>query len=593
MRWDSFSIVGNNYIQTPNIDRIAKEGLIFNKFYANYSLCAPSRASILTGQPAHVIGINNNRAHISIEDYPTMGKIFSNAGYQTAFIGKYHIKGMPRPQPGYDFWLSFRGSGEYINPLVNENGTEYVYEGHLTNLLTDKSLDFIENRNKEQPFLLVLMHKTPKGPYREHQKEFDTLLNNTNIKFPKTYKEDLSDKPQFIRESLESREFFEDGAREEIKRYYRHIKGLEVSVGEILNLLDSEHITDNSMVIFSGDHGFHHYEHNILGKRYAFEESIRIPLFIRYPVWFNPGTVVDNQFATLIDLIPTMMHAANIDGRHDFPGKSLFDLANNKTDRDHIVIEYQTDSLFSAPLPTYRVLRIDRFKYVKYFNTTSNDELYDLQSDPFEENNILFEDNSKQITFNNRLIAEMTISNDLSPDVDVSFDDIEKGLNLSNSGNEAFRIDEISCQNNIIVNLSEIQGSEIAPQNSVQINFIDFDHENLPFYDTIMINDTNRRISMSIPVALTLETIVSTPEKLNSNISIAPNPGKNMIELFTPNDHVNDIKISNMAGQVSNIPWSQTNIHTYELVTEELDPGIYVLLVSGNMGVYKAKFKKL
>jgi N-acetylglucosamine-6-sulfatase len=317
------------------------------------------------------------------------------AGYETAFIGKWHISANARdlqavfncdgkPRPEFDFWVSFKGQGEYQNPLINVNGIESNAAGHITDILTDHALEFL-SREHTRPFFLMLSHKAAHDPFTP-QDRFLGIYNQVDVPVPATYGEDISDKPGYLR-CLP----FGANAKNRARRYYELLAGIDESVGKILAKLEEKNILQETLIIFTSDNGLMMGAHNIAGKNVAYEESIRIPLFVRYPNWFSAGTVVVDDFTLNIDIAPTIFEAANVQIPAELLGISLRRFVAGEAHRKSFLYE---SFRFQLPrsgvegcLPELRAVRTKDYKYVTYLAPQDKDELYDLNKDPIEADN--------------------------------------------------------------------------------------------------------------------------------------------------------------------------------------------------------------
>jgi N-acetylglucosamine-6-sulfatase len=378
LRSNALSVTGHPFSKTPSIDRIANEGLIFFNAFVTHSLCSPSRATLLTGLYSHKHRVVDNNTSLDPR-LPTVSKILQTAGYETAFIGKWHMgHNEARPQPGFNRWVSFSGQGVYVDPPLNVDGQDIQATGHMTDILTDHTLEFLA-RDRQKPFFLVLSHKATHEPYIP-QKKFEGLYADTEFAFPATWGENLSNKPFFLQHHL-----FVGNLEKTARQYYQCLAGVDESIGKILALLEQKNILDNTLIIFTSDNGLFLGEHNLRDKRLAYEESIRVPLLIRYPQWFVAGSNVED-LALNVDIAPTILDAAGIETTFNMQGHSLRKLAYREVKRDCFLYEY---SLLSAypNTPAIRAIRTRDYKYITYLNTNEIPELYDLKNDPLETKN--------------------------------------------------------------------------------------------------------------------------------------------------------------------------------------------------------------
>lgn len=381
LRWDALSVTGHPFSQTPNIDRLAAEGMLFTDAFVVHSLCAPSRATLFTGRYSHTHGVTRNAGQINSRT-PTINSLLSATGYETAFVGKWHLGGEGMLAGRFDRWLSFKGQGTYRNPIVNVDGAERQAPGHVTDVLTDYALDFV-SRERDRPFLLILSHKAVHAPFTP-QSRFDGRYSNATIELPPTFGEDLSTKPSFLplrpvgdSTTLVTR----------IRDYHETVAGVDESVGKLLDRLQELALLDRTLVIFTSDNGYLLGEHNLTDKRVAYEESIRIPLIVRYPAWFGSGSVSD-AMALNLDIASTVLDAAQVRGGYGMEGVTLRELASGDASRTSFLYEYYREPRFPVT-PSIRAVRTADFKYIYYIDDDVTDELYDLRADPFETTNLV------------------------------------------------------------------------------------------------------------------------------------------------------------------------------------------------------------
>src|SRR5439155_19457005 len=389
-RWDCLSCAGHPFLKTPNIDRIASEGAYFNNAFVTLSLCSPSRAAFLTGRYNHANGVISNGAAMG----PISHKLdtyfihLRDAGYETAMIGKLHMGVDDTPRPGFDYWAVFKGQGRYIDCPLNINGTVTPTSGYITDVLTDKTVDFITKGHPDKPFSLWLGPKAVHGPYRpaERHKDFykdDPLPQRPNVK------DDDSGKPALTRKvATMPADHPAYGVSDQIIRdQLRCLLAVDESVGRIFGALEETGQLDNTLLVFASDNGYFWNEHHLGDKRAAYEESIRIPLLMRYPKLIKPGTKIDEMVLN-IDLAPTFIElggAKPIEGSH---GRSLAPLLKgDRSDwRKSALFEYFLEKMYPN-VETWQAIRTDSMKYIHYTDLVGMDELYDLKADPYEMNN--------------------------------------------------------------------------------------------------------------------------------------------------------------------------------------------------------------
>src|SRR5262245_29488577 len=334
LRFDELGCTGHPFAKTPNIDRLAKEGATFKNAFATTPLCSPSRACFMTGQYVHTNGIHDNvdrspQSHAMI----TWPRLLHDAGYETAFIGKWHMGVDASPRPGFDHWVGVPGQGKYIDPDLNVDGKPIQTKGYVTDIFNERAFAFLKQPHSK-PFCLCLAHKCvhpdleqradgsisdPNAakfvPAERHKRLYagDTPPRRPNAFQPPRDKPALSRKIDDV-PPLSPETATDD---ETIRNRLRLLMAAEEGVGQILDALKASGQLDNTMIIFTSDHGYFYGEHCLsVERRLAYEEAIRIPLLIRYPPLIKPGTVFD-QFMLSIDLAPTLLE---LGGAH-LPGK--------------------------------------------------------------------------------------------------------------------------------------------------------------------------------------------------------------------------------------------------------------------------------
>jgi N-acetylglucosamine-6-sulfatase len=409
LRWDELGIAGHPFIKTPSIDRIGKEGAMFRNAFMTTPLCSPSRASFLTGQYAHTHGITDNvdRSAAS-RGLVTFPLLLHKSGYETAFVGKWHMGNDDKPRPGFDRWVSFKGQGTYLDPEINEDGKPVKPSGYITDILNGYAIEFIKRRH-DKPFLIYLAHKAihpevtqnndgsidvssaelfiPAGRHRN-------LYAGNVIPHRPNYKRAPQNKPALQRRigNLPPLGAATATRDEAILGRQRSLMAIEEGVGEILRALKESGQLDNTILVFTSDNGYFYGEHGLsVERRLAYEESIRMPLLVRYPKLIKPGTV-RNEFAVNIDLAPTLLELAGIDAPDTMQGRSLVPLLTGKRPvwRNSFLIEYYSDTVFPRIARMgYKAVRTGRWKYIHYLELGEMDELYDLKTDPYEMKNLI------------------------------------------------------------------------------------------------------------------------------------------------------------------------------------------------------------
>lgn len=407
-RYDFMSFMGKvPWLQTPNMDRMAREGAHLANAFVSTSLCSPSRASILTGQYTHHHAVVDNESAVPDSDrfFP---EYLQAAGYQTAFVGKWHMGEITdKPRKGFDYWASFRGQGVYFGPTINVNGTEVKHSdsSYVSNILTGYALDFLEHRDKNKPFFLYLSHKAVHAEFMPSPKD-KGKYNGKPIPYPPSmyppgdkhydpkYPYNYSDVPDWVKKqrySWHGVDFMYHGAikfDDFYRNYCETLLSVDESIGEVLDYLEKNGLMDNTVVLYMGDNGFTMGEHGLIDKRQAYEESMRVPL-LAIGKGVKPGIVV-NQMIQNIDIAPTILDIAGLPEPSNMDGRSFARLLQGDSIawRDTIYYEYYWERPFPQT-PTVYAVRTDRYKFIRYQGVWDNDEFFDLVEDPHEMNNLI------------------------------------------------------------------------------------------------------------------------------------------------------------------------------------------------------------
>ncbi|MBK1791203.1 sulfatase family protein [Persicirhabdus sediminis] len=402
---------------TPEIDNLAEEGTLFTNSFVTNSICAPSRAAILTGKYSHMNGV---RAWETFDgSQTTFPQLLQEAGYHTVLVGKWHLKSDPT---GFDEWLILPGQGVYEDPTFY-NDTNYKRpnelqtKGYCSDVITRMAEEHIKNRPADKPLALFVHHKAAHTPFQWDPRDADWLENDT-IPEPSTLRDTWEGRPgiaqahnkvpnieqlhAFLAQGLKGKDRRGKGnpadrklspqeratARYQfyIKAYLRCAKSIDRSVGEINQLLKDEKIDDNTVLIYMADQGFYLGEHGMSDKRWAYEQSFRTPLIIKFPK-AKSGQRVD-QFALNIDLAPTLLELAGVEIPADIQGSSLVPLLNGEQPsswRERIYYRYYDDKGYR--IPQHQAVRTDRYKLI-YFPKEQRYELFDLEKDPTEMHNL-------------------------------------------------------------------------------------------------------------------------------------------------------------------------------------------------------------
>jgi N-acetylglucosamine-6-sulfatase len=410
LRWDDLGCAGHPFSQTPHIDRLAREGAQFRNAFATTPLCSPSRASILTGEYAHTHGIiDNTERSAQSHRLKTFPQELQRAGYETAFFGKWHMGNDSTPRPGFDQWYALHGQGSTFDPLVNVGGHDVQMHGYTTDLLNEKTVQFILQK-RSRPFFIYLSHK---AMHPETKQAADGTLSDPNAsnfipapRHAKLYENDkIPRRPNWSVPPLDKPALQqniaglaplgpETGSSDTvILNRLRMLASVDEGVGDILKALADAGQLDNTLIVVTGDHGYFYGEHGLsVERRLAYEESIRIPIAMRYPPLIKAGSTPENLVLT-IDFAPTFVELAGGTIPSQYQGHSLLPLFKGTAPADWrkaFLVEYYSDTVFPRVKKMgYKAVRDDRWKYIHYTDQTGADELYDLQNDPYELKNVV------------------------------------------------------------------------------------------------------------------------------------------------------------------------------------------------------------
>ena len=409
MRWDEVRAAGHPFVQTPNMDRLAREGARFLNAFATTPLCSPSRASFLTGQYAYTHGIVDNTARPS-HDLPIFPRDLQRAGYATGFFGKWHMGNDDSPRQGFSHWVAMPGQGEALDPQLNVDGARVKAAGYVTDILTDYVERFIE-RFAQGPFLVYLAHKAihpnivqrddgstievpgQPGGFVAAERHRGRYLGQTMPRRPTAFHPPTG-KPALERRIGALPPLGRDTATSDdvIRGRLEMLLAVDESLGRILDTLTRIGQVDNTVVVFTSDHGFFYGEHG-LGeeRRLAYEETIRIPMLVRYPPVVAAGSTPAEMTLSL-DVAPTLLELAGLERGAHLQGRSLVPVFRGEARnwRQSFLIEYYSDTVFPRIFKMgYQAVRTARHKYIEYRELDNMNELYDLESDPYEERNLI------------------------------------------------------------------------------------------------------------------------------------------------------------------------------------------------------------
>lgn len=415
------SCYGNKILKTPNMDRIAREGTRFTNAFVTNSLCAPSRACILTGTYSHINGVFGNSEtipefmHKGMQTYPQLLKA---AGYRTAVVGKWHLSTEPA---GFDYSCVLPGQGVYNDPVLIENGKKTTIPGYVSDIITDKSLAWLKGGS--EPFCLLYHHKGPHRPFTPPARLKD-LFSEIKLPHPPTYEDtyatrriaaqaedmrfDVSLAPDYpdLPKGLSAADKREWLYQRFVKDHWRATYAIDENIGRVLNYLDEAKLAEDTLVIYTSDNGFYLGERGWYDKRFMYEPSLRVPLMIRYPRLGGRGRV-EERMAMNIDFAPTILDFAGVKAPAMMQGASLRPLLEGrKTDwRKSIYYTYYENSwaqrkaagfdpnqqagAYGTPhrIPPHRGVRTDRYKLIEYYGEGDYWEFFDLKKDPHEQTN--------------------------------------------------------------------------------------------------------------------------------------------------------------------------------------------------------------
>jgi N-acetylglucosamine-6-sulfatase len=418
LRFDETGASGHPYMKTPHIDRLAHEGAQCMNAFHTTPLCSPNRASILTGQYASRHGIIDNVGRDAMSHrLPNYHLELQRLGYETAHIGKWHMGNDASPRPGYDHWVSFRGQGKIVNPVLWENGAERVVEGYVTDILSDRAVEYL-GRKRQKPFALFLAHKAVHPDVQQKQDGTIDVSTMQGYVLParhrelykgKTYpprpsvlplEEVLKHKPAWkevfaLRSDPSARPFLEAlhvGSQEEVRERAAMMASVDEGVGRILQTLEEGGELQRTCIVFLGDNGFFFGEHGLgAERRFPYEEGIRTAFFVRYPERIQAGTLV-RELVLALDIAPTLMELAGGTPGGHIQGRSLVPLMNGDSAewRRSFLAEYYNESAWPWIVGmSYKAVRTERHKLVHWIHKEGVDELYDLERDTYEITNLI------------------------------------------------------------------------------------------------------------------------------------------------------------------------------------------------------------
>ncbi|MEJ5993749.1 sulfatase [Pedobacter sp. Du54] len=441
--YQAISAYGSKLIQTPNIDQIAKDGMLMRQAAVTNSVCSPSRAVLLTGKYSHLNGMKDNGTYFNGAQQ-TLPKIYRENGYRTAIVGKWHLFSTPT---GFDYWNILPDQGNYYNPKFIKNGKDTAYTGYVTDIITDLALNWI-GEDKERPFFLMLHHKAPHrnvmpplkyldkfndkvfplpanfyDDYKnrealkiqqvtmkkhldirydtkipcdtcaitkindwapaEYQREIERLKPDERKVWDATYKKEYE-----IFKTLKTKdEIVRFQFQRYMEDYLRVVNSLDDNVGRVLTYLKANHLDQNTIVVYLSDQGFYLGEHGLYDKRFMYQESFRTPMMIKYPKAFK-GNQKTDKYVLNLDIAPTLLDLSGIRVPTDMQGESMKKLLITGKDtswRKEVYYHYYEKSF---GLTRHYGIRTKRYKLIHFYDPINSWELYDLKNDPNEMHNI-------------------------------------------------------------------------------------------------------------------------------------------------------------------------------------------------------------
>lgn len=449
------SCYGSEFIETPNLDRIAADGVRFTNSFVTNSLSGPSRACMFTGKFSHKNGFTDNTTCKFDGTQQTMPKLMQQAGYQTAIVGKWHLETLPT---GFDYWEILPGQGDYYNPdFITMNNDTVTKHGYITNIITDESIDWLKNkRDKSKPFCLFVHHKAihrnwmadtcdlklyedkeyplPANFYDDYKgrtaaasqemsiyKDMDMIYDlkmwrsdkETHLK--SLYEQfcgrmDSAQKKawddfynpiikEYYSKNLNGKELAEWKYQRYMRDYSKTVKSLDDNVGRLLDYLEEAGLIDNTLIVYTSDQGFYMGEHGWFDKRFMYEESLHTPLIMKLPKGYDRRGDI-TQMVQNIDYAPTFVELAGATVPDDIQGESLLPLLKGENPENwrqsiyYHFYEYPAEHMVKR----HYGVRTDRYKLIHFYNDIDEWELYDLQSDPKEMNNIYGAEGTEEIT---------------------------------------------------------------------------------------------------------------------------------------------------------------------------------------------------
>lgn len=419
---------------TPNIDRIANEGMLFQDVLCTNAICGPSRAAILTGNYSNLNGYYKNESGGKFDETQwTFPQEFQKNGYQTSLFGKWHLGTEPQGFNVYKYHNSAGQQGHYWDPVYNVNGKDQKMEGYSTNISTDFAMQWLESeRQQDEPFMMVLQYKAPHRPWQPDHK-YEQLWEDIDMPYPATFDDDYKGRELTAGDTEMTMDYFsrrdmkfeepadlkgtekikwafygakpgeivqpegmtaEEGKKWRyqtyIKDYLACVKSVDDNIGRVLKYLDDNGLAENTVIVLTSDQGFYLGDHGFFDKRFIYEESLRMPFMVKYPKMVKAGTV-NEDIITNIDFAPTLLDLANIKTEQAMQGRSFKSILEGKTPQDWeqaMYYHYYEFPYWHHVQPHYGI-RTQKYTLAHFYYNIDVWELYDLENDPQQLKNVI------------------------------------------------------------------------------------------------------------------------------------------------------------------------------------------------------------
>ncbi len=427
----AISAYGNSLLETPNIDKLADQGMRFNNCFNVVSLCGPSRAAILSG--AYSVHNGYMRNGDSFErNQVTFPKLLQQAGYETAIIGKWHLVTQPA---GFDYYNVIPYQGKFFDCPMKETGQEWqdrdkggiVQPGYLTEVITDKAIEWLKNHDQKKPFCLLVHHKAPHGPY-DYPERYEKLFDNTLLSEPENFYDNFEGKNMALVNgncgytklsniypahfNKEVPDTLENGTlgykkwayQNILKGYHRLVASLDENIGRLMDFVDNSGLTKNTIVVYTSDNGWFLGDHGLFNKMWMYEESLHVPLIIRYPGKVKPATVSDD-FVSVLDFAATFLNYAGVEKPEHFQGQSIKPVLMGETP-DHWRSAHFYHYFGQFEVPSHYGIRTNDYKLINFYEAESEPkwELYDMKNDPQEMINLIRKPDYEQVIKNLKIL---------------------------------------------------------------------------------------------------------------------------------------------------------------------------------------------